>query len=34
VEPITLNPGAYTAQIKSTKNTFSRVALIEIYEVP
>jgi hypothetical protein len=31
---ITLNPGAYTAQIKSAKNASSGVALIEIYEVP
>ena len=31
---ITLNPGAYTAQIKLTKNASSGVALIEIYEVP
>ena len=31
---ITLNPGAYTAQIKSAKNNSSGVALIEIYEVP
>ena len=31
---ITLNPGAYTAQIKSAKNTSSGVALIEIYELP
>jgi hypothetical protein len=31
---ITLNPGAYTAQIKSTKKTSSGIALIEIYEVP
>jgi hypothetical protein len=31
---ITLNPGAYTAQIKSAKNTSAGVALIEIYEVP
>jgi hypothetical protein len=31
---ITLNPGAYTAQIKSAKNVSSGVALIEIYEVP
>jgi hypothetical protein len=30
---ITLNPGAYTAQIKSAKNNSSGVALIEIYEV-
>ena len=29
-----LNPGAYTAQIKSAKNASSGVALIEIYEVP
>ncbi|MEI8090538.1 MAG: hypothetical protein WCG63_13205, partial [Opitutaceae bacterium] len=31
---LTLNPGAYTAQIKSAKNASSGVALIEIYEVP
>jgi len=31
---LTLNPGAYTAQIKSANNTSSGVALIEIYEVP
>ena len=31
---LTLNPGAYTAQIKSAKNAASGVALIEIYEVP
>ena len=31
---ITLNPGAYTAQIKSAKNTSAGIALIEIYEVP
>jgi hypothetical protein len=31
---ITLNPGAYTAQIKSAKNASAGVALIEIYEVP
>ena len=31
---ITLNPGAYTAQIKSAKNASSGVALIEIYELP
>ena len=31
---ITLNPGAYTAQIKSAKNASSGLALIEIYEVP
>lgn len=31
---ITLNPGAYTALIKSAKNASSGVALIEIYEVP
>jgi hypothetical protein len=31
---ITLNPGAYTAQIKSAKSASSGVALIEIYEVP
>jgi hypothetical protein len=31
---ITLNPGAYTAQIKSAKNASSGVALIETYEVP
>jgi hypothetical protein len=31
---ITLNPGAYTAQLKSAKNASSGVALIEIYEVP
>ena len=30
---ITLNPGAYTAQIKSANNASSGVALIEIYEV-
>ena len=30
---ITLNPGAYTAQIKSAKNASFGVALIEIYEV-
>jgi hypothetical protein len=32
-ELLTLNPGAYTAQIKSAKNASSGVALIEIYEV-
>ena len=31
---VTLNPGAYTALIKSAKNASSGVALIEIYEVP
>ena len=31
---ITLNPGAYSAQVKSAKNASSGVALIEIYEVP
>ena len=31
---LTLNPGAYTAQIKSGKDAFSGVALIEINEVP
>jgi hypothetical protein len=31
---ITLNPGAYTAQIKSAKKNSSGIALIEIYEVP
>jgi hypothetical protein len=31
---INLNPGAYTAQVKSAKNASSGVALIEIYEVP
>jgi hypothetical protein len=29
-----LNPGAYSAQVKSAKNVSSGVALIEIYEVP
>jgi len=29
-----LNPGAYSAQIKSANNISSGVALIEIYEVP
>jgi hypothetical protein len=31
---LTLNHGAYSAQIKSAKNASSGVALIEIYEVP
>jgi hypothetical protein len=31
---ITLNPGAYSAQVKSAKNASFGVALIEIYEVP
>ena len=31
---ITVNPGAYTAPIKSAKSASSGVALIEIYEVP
>jgi hypothetical protein len=31
---LTLNPGAYTAQIQSATNASSGVALIEIYEVP
>jgi hypothetical protein len=31
---ITLNPGAYSAQVKSAQNASSGVALIEIYEVP
>lgn len=31
---ITLNPGVYTAQIKSAKSASSGVALIAIYEVP